>query len=58
MRGNLRKLRVIERKLLRLYSAWQETHRMEFAAQSMDLVSQILQLNPNYSIRSPFNRAF
>ncbi len=58
MRGNPRKLRAIERKLLKLYSAWQETHRVEFAAQSMELMGQILRLNPAYSIRSPFERAF
>lgn len=58
MRTNLRRLRVIERKLLRLYSAWQETHRIEFAARSVELMGQILRLNPHYSIRNPFERAF
>ena len=58
MNNKLRRLRAIERKLLRFYSAWQETHRIEFADKSMQLVREILQLNPSYSIRHPFERAF
>lgn len=54
----LRRLRLIERKLLRFYSAWQETHRLEFVDKSMQLVAEILRLNPHYSIRHPFERAF
>lgn len=58
MSKKLVKIRSMERKLLRCYSAWQETHRLEFAAKSMALVGEILRLNPHYSIRSPFERAF
>lgn len=58
MSSRLRKIRVIERKLLRLYSAWQETHQLEFADQSIKLAAEILRINPHYSIRHPFERAF
>jgi len=54
----LRKLRSIERKLLRFYSAWQETHRFEFADKWMQLAGEILRINPHYSIRRPFEQAF
>lgn len=58
MNKKLVKIRSIERRLLRFYSAWQETHRLEFADKSMELVGEILRLNPHYSIRSPFEQAF
>lgn len=58
MSGKVRKLRATERKLLRFYSAWQETHRLEFADKSMHLFDEMLRLNPHYSIRNPFQQAF
>lgn len=58
MSGQIRKFRFLERKFLRLYSAWQETHRLELAQESLRLLGRILQLNPHYSVRQPFQQAF
>lgn len=58
MSPRLRKLRIVERKFLRFYSAWQETHEMQFADQWMRLLGELLRLNPRYSIRHPFEQAF
>lgn len=49
---------MLERRFLTLYSAWQETHRLEFAVESRRLLSELLHLNPRYSFRSTFSRAF
>ena len=57
-RTRARKFRFLERKFLRLYSAWQETHRLELAAQWLILIGELLKLNPQYSFRFPFQRAF
>lgn len=55
---NLRKFRSIEKRFLQRYSAWQETHRFELASEALHLLSQLLHLNPNYSARHTFDRAF
>lgn len=57
-RSKLRRFRVMERRFLRLYSVWQETHRMEIAAQWLILVGKLLKLNPAYSVRLSFQKAF
>ena len=54
----LRKTRTLERKFLRLYSAWQETHRLELVIAWMTLLGELLKLNPGFSIRQPFQQAF
>ncbi len=58
MTRKLRKLRVLERRFLKCYSAWQETHRLEFADAWMKLLGELLSLNPRYSARHPFQQAF
>lgn len=58
MTTRAREARSLERKLLRYYSAWQETHRIEFAERSMILLTRLLRLDPHYSIREPFRQAF
>lgn len=58
MTYRIRKERSIERKFLRLYSAWQETHRLEFAYGWMRLLGELERLNPRYSVRHPFDQAF
>ena len=52
------KFRSVEKKFLKLYSAWQETHRVELAAQSMKLFGVLQRLNPHYSVRDLFQQAF
>ncbi len=56
--SRIRKFRVMERRFLRLYSAWQETHRLELAQGCIKLLGELLKLNPSYSLRHPFERAF
>jgi len=58
MSYKLRKLRVLERKFLRTYSAWQETHRLELADAWLSLLGELLRLNPRFSVRHPFQQAF
>ena len=58
MSHQIRKARLVERKFLRLYSAWQETHRLELADRWMTLLGELLRLNPSYSVRRPFQNAF
>ena len=58
MTARHREARSLERLLLRYYSAWQETHRIEFAERWMTLLGKLLRINPHYSIRQPFQRAF
>lgn len=58
MHRSLRKLRLLERKFLKCYSAWQETHRLEFAEEWLRHLGELLRLNPGYSARHPFQQAF
>jgi len=58
MGRKVRRIRSLERKFLGFYSAWQETHQWEFADKWMCLLSELLRLNPRYSVRHPFKRAF
>ena len=53
-----RKLRFVEKKFLAVYSAWQETHRIELVLRCLVLLAELLKLNPHYSIRHPFEQAF
>ena len=58
MSQKLRKFRSLEKRFLGLYSAWQETHESEFAYRWMRLLGEMLRLQPNYSVRHPFESAF
>lgn len=58
MTTRMRKARSLEARFLQFYSAWQENHQMELADRWMTLVGEIIKLNPSYSIRRPFQRAF
>jgi hypothetical protein len=58
MTARIRKARCLEKKFLRFYSAWQETHRLEFADRWMNLLGELMKLNPRYSVRHPFEHAF
>ena len=53
-----RKFRLIERKFLKLYSAWQETHQLQFAYGCEKLLGELLKINPGYSVRAHFQKAF
>ena len=58
MTARLREARLLERSLLKYYSAWQETHRIEFAERCMTLLGKILRINPHYSVQQSFRQAF
>lgn len=54
-RSQTRKFRCLERKFRRIYSAWEETRRVEFAAQWLALIGEILRLNPSFSVHFPYH---
>ena len=53
-RKQICKFHALERKFRRIYSAWEATHRVEFAAQWLALVGELLRLNPNFSVHFPY----
>lgn len=58
MRGSARRIRVKARRLLRLYSLWHETHRGEIQRQCEGLLREILNIDPRFSLRHEFQKAF
>ena len=58
MRGNARKFRVKARRLLRLYSQWHETHREDLQQKCLILLSEIQAVEPRFSLRNVFDKAF
>lgn len=56
MKGNAHKLELKARKLMRLYSLWHETHKEEFQRKYLNLLSEILLLDPRFSMRHELNR--
>lgn len=57
-KGNVRKFRGKARRLLKLYSLWHETHREEIQRQYLLLLGEILVIDPHFSIRQLFQKAF
>lgn len=53
-----RKFQFLESRFLQLYSAWQKTHQLSVAVACLKLLTQLLELNPHYSFRHPFDQAF
>ena len=58
MKGNVRKFQAKAKRLLRLYSLWHETHREDVQEKCMMLLSEILAVEPRFSIRREFQKAF
>lgn len=58
MTENARKLRSKANELLKLYSLWHETHRDEFERRCIRLLGEILLMEPGFSLRRQFQRAF
>ena len=58
MRGSARKFRAKERRLLQLYSQWQETRRVDLQKRCLGLLREILSLEPRFSLRGEFDQAF
>lgn len=58
MKGNVRKLQAKARRLMRLYSLWHETHREDVQQKYIMLLSEILAVEPRFSLRREFQKAF
>jgi hypothetical protein len=58
MKENARKFRVKARRLLRLYSQWHETHSDAAQRKCLMLLAEIMTLEPRFSLRQEFQRAF
>lgn len=58
MKKNARRFRTKERRLLQLYSQWQETRRYDLQERWMGLLGEMLAVRPGFSLRKEFQRAF
>lgn len=58
MRGNARRLRAKAKRLLQLYSLWHETYRGDLQRQCVGLLREILSIEPHFSLRHEFQKAF
>ena len=56
MKGNAHRLENKARKLMRLYSLWHETRKEEFQRQYLNLLGEILLLEPRFSMRRELHR--
>lgn len=57
-RGNARNLRTKQKKLLQLYSLWQETHREDLQRKWLSLLGEVLSIDPSFNLRREFQMAF
>jgi len=55
---NVRRSHSKQRRLLQLYSLWQETRDDELEGECLKLLGQILRSNPRYRLRQAFRVAF
>jgi len=58
MKKSVRKTRLKAKRLLQLYSLWQETRREEVEKECLGLLGEILAVNPKFSLRKEFQHAF
>lgn len=58
MKGNARKFESKAKQLMRLYSLWHSTHREEVQQKCIMLLSEILAVEPRFSLRREFRKAF
>lgn len=58
MKKNVRSFHVKARKLLRLYSEWQETRRSDIQRQCLSLLGELQNIEPQFSLRREFRNAF
>jgi len=58
MKGNARRFKTKAKKLLRLYSLWQETRREDIQRQCLGLLGEILIREPRFNLRQEFQEAF
>lgn len=58
MTVSARNFRSAENKLLRLYSLWHETHRLDVQTQCLDLLGKMQRVHPAFNLRQRFQIAF
>jgi hypothetical protein len=58
MRKSARKFKAKAKRLMQLYSLWQETRREDLQHKCMGLLGEILDLEPGFSLRREFQAAF
>ena len=58
MKRSARKFQVKAKRLLRLYSLWQETRREDLQQKCMGLLAEILDMEPSFNLRGQFQDAF
>ncbi len=58
MKRNVRRFQVKARRLLKLYSRWQETRNEDVQRQCLSLLGEILAIDPKFSLRRAFQDAF
>ena len=58
MRRSARKFKAKAKRLLKLYSLWQETRREDIQQKCMGLLGEILDIEPSFSLRREFQGAF
>lgn len=58
MKRSARKFNAKARRLLRLYSLWQETRREDLQTKCMGLLGEILNIEPGFNLRQEFKTAF
>jgi len=58
MKRSARKFKLKAKRLLQLYSLWQETRREDVQEKCMGLLGEVLELEPEYNLRQEFQNAF
>jgi len=58
MKRSARKFNAKARRLLKLYSLWQETRREDLQIKCMGLLGEILAIEPAFNLRGEFQTAF
>ncbi len=59
MSGNVRnRMQAKERRLLQLYSLWQETRSGELQKRCLGLLRELMSIDPAFSLRREFQEAF
>ncbi|MDP3919775.1 MAG: hypothetical protein Q8R76_03095 [Candidatus Omnitrophota bacterium] len=54
----MRRFRAKARRLLQLYSRWQETRQDDLQQKCLGLLSEILVIQPTFNLRQEFQEAF
>ena len=59
MKGSVRsKFQTKAKRLMQIYSLWHETHEARLEHQYLRLLGEILQLEPGFSLKQEFQKAF